>query len=176
MRSLLSQNRVFLLKLVNLCALVAVLAGFSIWAAQAQAADAAVQQQITETERAANRGPFATDGVFTGSAQGYGGPVNMQVTIENGYIEDVQVVSAPNEDAPYLSQAVALLDVIKQQQTVNVDTVSGCTYSSVGILNGTKEALEKSNAGQASEGSSAAAEDEAASSPDSADAKAGDAQ
>ena len=153
MSSFFARNRVFLIKLVNTCAVVLLVMWFSVWAAQTAEADAAVQQQITEAERAANRGPFATDGVFTGSAQGYGGPVNMQVTIKDGYIDDVQVVSAPNEDAPYLSQAVALLDVIKQQQTVNVDTVSGCTYSSVGILNGTKEALEKSNAGQAGEGS-----------------------
>ena len=153
MSSFFARNRVFLIKLVNACAVVLLVMWFSVWAAQTAEADAAVQQQITEAERAANRGPFATDGVFTGSAQGYGGPVNMQVTIKDGYIDDVQVVSAPNEDAPYLSQAVALLDVIKQQQTVNVDTVSGCTYSSVGILNGTKEALEKSNAGQAGEGS-----------------------
>ena len=149
---MLERNRVFAVKLANACIIVCLVVGFSLWAAQAAEADAAVQQQITEAERTANRGPFATDGVFTGSAQGYGGPVTMQVTIKDGYIDDVQVASAPNEDAPYLSQAVALLDVIKQQQTVNVDTVSGCTYSSVGILNGTKEALEKSNAGQAGEG------------------------
>lgn len=148
MRNVLVRNKVFLVKLVNAAAVVLLVCGFSLWANQTAAADAAVQQQITEAERAANRGPYATDGVFSGSAQGYGGPVNMQVTIKNGYIKDVQVVSAPNEDAPYLSQAVKLLDVIKDEQTVNVDTVSGCTYSSVGILNGTKEALEKSNSGQ----------------------------
>lgn len=153
MYNVLARNRVFLVKLANTAAVVLLVCGFSLWASQAAAADAAVQQQITEAERAANRGPYATDGVFSGSAQGYGGPVNMQVTIENGYIEDVQVISAPNEDAPYLSQAVKLLDVIKDEQTVNVDTVSGCTYSSVGILNGTKEALEKSNAGQVGDAS-----------------------
>lgn len=153
MRKALARNRVFLVKAVNVAAVVLLVCGFSLWASQTAAADAAVQQQITEAERAANRGSFATDGVFTGSAQGYGGPVNMQVSIKNGYIDDVQVVSAPNEDAPYLSQAVKLLDDIKNEQTVNVDTVSGCTYSSVGILNGTKEALEKSNAGQAGDAS-----------------------
>ena len=69
------------MKLVNTAAVVLLVCGFSLWASQAAAADAAVQQQITEAERAANRGPYATDGVFSGSAQGYGGPVNMQVTI-----------------------------------------------------------------------------------------------
>lgn len=146
MLSALVKKRLFIVKLCNVALVVALVAGFSLWANQTAAADAAVQEQITAAERAANRGPFATDGTFTGSAQGYGGLVTMQVVIKDGYIDDVQVLSAPNEDAPYLEQAVALLDVIKEEQTVNVDTVSGCTYSSVGILNGTKEALEASNA------------------------------
>lgn len=147
----LANKRLFFVKAVNVAIIACLVVGFSLWANETAAADAAVQEQITAAERAANRGPFATDGTYTGSAQGYGGPVTMQVVIKDGYIDDVQVVSAPNEDAPYLEQAVALLDVIKQEQTVNVDTVSGCTYSSVGILNGTKEALEKSNAGEAGE-------------------------
>lgn len=146
MLNVLVKKRLFIVKLCNVVLVAVLVAGFSLWANQTAAADAAVQEQITAAERAANRGPFGTDGTFTGSAQGYGGPVTMQVVIKDGYIDDVQVLSAPNEDAPYLEQAVALLDVIKEQQTVNVDTISGCTYSSVGILNGTKEALEASNA------------------------------
>ena len=55
----------------------ALIVGFSLWAADANAADAMVQKQIQEAERAANRGPYATDGVFAGTAQGYGGPVTM---------------------------------------------------------------------------------------------------
>lgn len=149
MLSFLAEKRIFIVKLVNVAIVAGLLVWFSVWAGQAAAADAEVQAQITAAERAANRGPFTTDGTFTGSAQGYGGLVTMQVTIKDGYIDDVQVASAPGEDAPYLSQAIKLLDDIKAQQTVNVDTVSGCTYSSVGILNGAKEALEKSNAGQA---------------------------
>lgn len=149
MLSFLAEKRIFIVKLVNVAIVAGLVVWFSVWAGQAAAADAEVQAQITAAERAANRGPFTTDGTFTGSAQGYGGLVTMQVTIKDGCIDDVRVVSAPGEDAPYLSQAVKLLDDIKAQQTVNVDAVSGCTYSSVGILNGTKEALEKSNAGQA---------------------------
>lgn len=148
MRETFARKRLFFVKLLNVAAVCCLVVGFSLWANETASADAAVQQQIDDAERAAMRGAYATDGTFTGSAQGYGGPVTMQVVIKDGYIDDVQVVSAPNEDAPYLEQAVALLDVIKEEQTVNVDTVSGCTYSSVGILNGTKEALDKSNTGE----------------------------
>ena len=127
----------------------ALIAGFSLWAADANTADAMVQKQIQEAERAANRGPYATDGVFTGTAQGYGGPVTTQVTVKDGYIDDVQVVDAPNEDGPYLEQAVKLIDDMLVKQTPNVDTVSGATFSSAGIINGAVQALETSNSSQA---------------------------
>lgn len=144
----LARKRLFFAKLFNLCVVAALVVGFSLWAQKTAAADAAVREQIQEAERAANKGPYATDGVFTGSAQGYGGPVTVEVTIENGYIEDVTVTSAPNEDSAYLSQAQSLIPNILDQQTSDVDTVSGCTYSSTGIINATTEALKQSISGE----------------------------
>lgn len=149
MLSYLVRKRNFITKIVNLAVVGALIAGFSLWAADANTADAMVQKQIQEAERAANRGPYATDGVFTGTAQGYGGPVTTQVTVKDGYIDDVQVVDAPNEDGPYLEQAVKLIDDMLVKQTPNVDTVSGATFSSAGIINGAVQALETSNSGQA---------------------------
>ena len=99
--------------------------------------------------RAANRGPYATDGAFLGSAQGYGGTVTVRVTVDNGYIEQVDIVSAENEDAPYLDQTRRLLTDVVNANTSSVDTVSGATFTSAGILNGVTEALQKSTAGQA---------------------------
>lgn len=149
MLSYLVRKRNFITKTVNVAVVGALIAGFSLWAADANTADARVQKQIQEAERAANRGPYATDGVFTGTAQGYGGPVTTQVTVKDGYIDDVQVVDAPNEDGPYLEQAVKLIDDMLVKQTPNVDTVSGATFSSAGIINGAVQALETSNSGQA---------------------------
>lgn len=143
----LKRKRLFFAKLVNAGIAVCLVAGFSLWAQQTAEADAAVEAQIQEAERALNRGAYATDGTFTGAAQGYGGLITMQVVIDGGYITDVQVVSAPNEDAPYLEQAVTLIDSILEQQTSNVDTVSGATYSSVGIINAVMQCLQESNAG-----------------------------
>ncbi len=134
---------------MNVAVVGALIVRFSLWAADANTADAMVQKQIQEAERAANRGPYATDGVFTGTAQGYGGPVTTQVTVKDGYIDDVQVVDAPNEDGPYLEQAVKLIDDMLVKQTSNVDTVSGATFSSAGIINGAVQALETSNSSQA---------------------------
>lgn len=149
MLSYLVRKRNFITKTANVAVVGALIAGFSLWAADANAADAMVQKQIQEAERAANRGPYATDGVFTGTARGYGGPVTTQVTVKGGYIDEVRVVDAPNEDGPYLEQAVKLIDDMLVKQTPSVDTVSGATFSSAGIINGAVQALETSNSGQA---------------------------
>lgn len=149
MLSYLVRKRNFITKTANVAVVGALIAGFSLWAADANAADAMVQKQIQEAERAANRGPYATDGVFTGTAQGYGGPVTTQVTVKGGYIDEVRVVDALNEDGPYLEQAVKLIDDMLVKQTPSVDTVSGATFSSAGIINGAVQALETSNSGQA---------------------------
>ena len=42
-----------------------------------------------------------------------------QVTVKGGYIDEVQVVDAPNEDGPYLEQAVKLIDDMLAKQTPN---------------------------------------------------------
>lgn len=144
--------RNYFVKALNIVVVVGLIAWFSAWAAQTQQADAAVQKQIQDAERAANRGPYATDGAFLGSAQGYGGPVTVRVTIDNGYIEQVDIVSAENEDAPYLDQTRRLLTDVVNANTSSVDTVSGATFTSAGILNGATEALQKSAAGQAPDG------------------------
>ena len=82
-----------------------------------------------------------TDGVFTGSSNGYGGEITVQVTVENGQITDISILSAPGETDPYFSLAQSLLDTVKQRQTWEVDTVSGATYSSRGILGAIRNAL-----------------------------------
>ena len=84
-----------------------------------------------------------TDGVYTGSSNGYGGEITVQVTVENGQIADISILSAPGETDPYYSLARSLLDTVKQRQTWEVDTVSGATYSSRGILEAIDDALDK---------------------------------
>ena len=81
------------------------------------------------------------DGVYTGSSNGYGGEITVQVTVENGQIIDIEILSAPGETDPYFSLAQSLLDTVKRAQTWDVDTVSGATYSSRGILGAVRNAL-----------------------------------
>lgn len=86
------------------------------------------------------------DGTYTGSAQGFGGAISVSVTIRDGKIADLRVTSAPGETEPYFSRAKAVVSRVLSAGTPNVDTVSGATFSSAGILNATKQALNKAAA------------------------------
>ncbi len=133
----------FIAKTVCLLAAVLCIVGFNAWATQANEADAQVQAQIDAAERAANRGPFdVADGSYEGSAQGYGGQVVVSVTVNNGYIEKLELVSAEDEDEAWLKMAVKLLETIPSEQSTDVDVVSDATYTSAGIINATRAALK----------------------------------
>lgn len=86
--------------------------------------------------------PYA-DGTYTGEAQGYGGTVAVELTVENGKITDLTITSAEKEDTAYLDAASAVIDSILEQQSTDVDTVSGATFSSNGILHAAEDALRK---------------------------------
>lgn len=86
------------------------------------------------------------DGTYTGSAQGYGGTITVSVKIADGKIKAISVVSASSETASYFAKAKAVINKVITAQSPNVDVVSGATYSSNGILNAIKKALNKAAA------------------------------
>ncbi len=92
------------------------------------------------------------DGTYTGTGTGFSGPITVQVVIEGGKIKDITVVSS-TDDSPYLQNASALLKQIVALQSTNVDTVSGATYSSVGLISAVLDALQKAGGSSASAGS-----------------------
>ena len=138
--------RYFGAKAFNLVAIVVALTMFSTWATKANAHDDLVRQQIAEAERAASRGAYATDGIFEGTAQGYSGPITVEVTVEDGYIDAVTVTDS-NDDVAFMDMCKGLPTDIIAVQSIKVDTVSGATYSSAGILNATRAALQQSMGG-----------------------------
>lgn len=74
------------------------------------------------------------DGIYYGSGTGFGGTIKVAVTVRDGKIMSIEIQSASGEGSSYLSQAKAVIDRIISQQSLNVDTVSGATYSSRGII------------------------------------------
>ena len=83
------------------------------------------------------------DGQYEGEGQGFGGPIIVSVTVEGGNIEDIEVLSHKNEDAAYFDTAVSLIQEILNKQSTDVDTVSGATFSSKGIISAVEDALNE---------------------------------
>lgn len=141
----------FWIKTCNLILVVALLFGY-----QAVAQSRAQKETIAELEYELQQktvsgqpeeadgadSPYA-DGTYTGEAQGYGGTVAVELTVENGKITDLTITSAEKEDTAYLDAASAVIDSILEQQSTDVDTVSGATFSSNGILHAAEDALRK---------------------------------
>ncbi len=95
------------------------------------------------------------DGTYTGSAIGFGGTITVSVTVEGGLISAIDITEAANETPSYLIEATAVVSEILSSQSPNVDTVTGATYSSKGIINAVKNALAQA----ATNGSDADTED-----------------
>jgi uncharacterized protein with FMN-binding domain len=85
-------------------------------------------------------GAVLNDGTYEGSADGYSGTTTVSVTVSGGQVTAIDVVS--ESDSPqFFSRAESLLDDIINGQTLEVDTVSGATFSSAGLINAVYDAL-----------------------------------
>ena len=118
--------------------------------AKSDAKDNAAKEDAEETdteEESDDSENVYKDGTYTGSAQGFGGTITVQVTLASDEITDIQVTSAPGEDSAYLLQGEGVISSIISAQSTDVDTVSGATFSSTGIINAVVDALGKAENG-----------------------------
>ena len=84
-----------------------------------------------------------TDGVYVGQGKGFGGNIEVTVTIEGGKITAVEP-GAHQETAGISDGAFAQLpQAIIDAQSAEVDGVSGCTFSSDGIKAAVQDALNQ---------------------------------
>ncbi len=111
-------------------------------AAGANASSGKTMADVESTVTAPNG--FA-DGAYEGTAEGYNGPITVRVTIAGGKISAVDLVSH-EDDAQFLWAWAQIPGVIVATQSTNVDTVSGATYSSKGIISAVQQALKKAAA------------------------------
>ena len=112
--------------------------------AKTDAKDNATKEDAADSEESTDDSEnFYKDGTYTGSAQGFGGAIEVQVTLKDDEITDIQVTSASGEDSAYLSQAQSVISSIISAQSTDVDTVSGATFSSTGIINAVIDAIGK---------------------------------
>ena len=80
------------------------------------------------------------DGVYTGESEAALVKVRVQVTVKDHAIEDIQLLKHENGLG---KAAEAMLPEMVEQNTDNVDTVSGATASSLTIRNAVNQALRQ---------------------------------
>ncbi len=85
------------------------------------------------------------DGTYHGTGMGNNGKIGVDVTISDGAIKDIRITDFP-DDADYFDidsdGAFMIQNMIESQSTV-VDTVSGATCSSEGIIDAVNAALSE---------------------------------
>lgn len=82
------------------------------------------------------------DGTYYGTGKGFAGTMKVKVDISGGKIASISIVSTKDGDS-YVKSASSLLDTIVEKKSTNVDTVSGATFSSRGIIAAVRSALSQ---------------------------------
>ena len=130
----------FLLRAVNLLLILGVLWQYQQVALIRASAVSQRKQEIAEAQ--AEQSGYR-DGIYEGSAYGFGDVIQVSVTIQNGKMTDIAVLDASGEDKPYYKQALPLLDEMLAVQSAEVDTVSGATLTAEGLISAVENALGK---------------------------------
>jgi DMSO/TMAO reductase YedYZ heme-binding membrane subunit/uncharacterized protein with FMN-binding domain len=89
------------------------------------------------------------DGTYYGEGMGNNGKIGVNVTIESGMISAIEIVKFP-DDADYFDVEKDGSKMTQQMiaiQNAEVDTVSGATYSSEGLIDAVSAALKEAESG-----------------------------
>lgn len=83
------------------------------------------------------------DGTYTAAARGKHADVNVEVTVEGGKVTDIKI--GDNIEMPGMVESVekVMLPLIIDNQTLNVDTVTGSTITSMAVLNAVSDACKQ---------------------------------
>lgn len=81
------------------------------------------------------------DGIFEGEGEGFNGKTKVSLEVQNGIIKKIDILSS-DDDESYLNEATKLIPTIIEKQNSNVDSISGATYSSKGIILAVENALK----------------------------------
>lgn len=82
------------------------------------------------------------DGVYQGSAEGYYDVVAVEVTVDGGRISEIRITES--QETPAMVEPVndvLIPEIIEEQGTGDVDTISGATGTSEAVLQAVEAAL-----------------------------------
>lgn len=125
--------KIFVAKSINLILIIGIVYVYCTQAGK-------LQKNMADAGSAA-QSHFADDGVYEGSGDGFGGNITVRLTVKNERLQKAEIISAKNETKDYLESAKKILDDAVKRQSTDVDTVSGATLSSNGIIAAMKDAL-----------------------------------
>lgn len=95
-----------------------------------------------EEQKSTAKGSFdVSDGTYYGTGTGFAGKIKVAVTVKDKQITAIEIVENEADDDAFFSRAKGVIDKIISGQTLEVDVVSGATYSSNGIISAVKNAL-----------------------------------
>ncbi len=109
-----------------------------------EAAMSEIQNDIESTEEESLvefSGAVLKDGTYEGSAEGFRSVIKVSVTVLDGMVSDITIIE--EQDTPqFMERAKGIIDSILNDQSLEVDGISGATYSSKGIQNAVYNALQ----------------------------------
>ena len=103
-------------------------------------------EEVGAADSAANSGGnFASipDGDYEGKGVGYNGNIKVKVSIAGGKITAVEVLKSDDDEEYFYDAKKQVISAILEQQTTEVDAVSGATSSSEGIMKAVQNALKQ---------------------------------
>ena len=86
-----------------------------------------------------------TDGTYTGEGTGKGGKIQVELTLKNNEIADI-VIGDNNETPGYADAMEQMKQAMIASNQIEVDGVTGATFSSKGFQEAVKDAFNKSGA------------------------------
>jgi uncharacterized protein with FMN-binding domain len=108
------------------------------------ATDSKANQSSTSSNSTSNSTGNYKDGTYTGSGQGFrGGTTKVSVTVANGKIASISTISNGDNPQYYKRASGTIINNIISKQSISVDTVSGATFSSKGIISAVANALSQ---------------------------------
>lgn len=113
----------------------------SVPAGSGTAAGNSTEKTSLHTLSSDEAGKEYKDGTYYGSGTGFAGTIKVKVTVSNGKISDITIIES-SDGKDYIDSASTLLKQIVKKQSTNVDTVSGATYSSNGLIEAVRDALK----------------------------------
>ena len=132
-------NKAITKRLLSLVLLVVMLVGCAL---PAYAADTGASGDLTAVY--AQEGTSYKDGVYEGTGKGFkNGEIKVKVTITDGKIAKVELVSQEKQSYWETMNVASLFDDIVKANGTEIDGVSGATMSSNGVKAAVNDALSK---------------------------------